>query len=117
MHIGAYEFGRITIDGVTYDHDVVVEGKKISKRKKGPSKARKGEFGHTPLTAAEKIPWNVRRLWIGTGCYGSLPVAEDVRAEAARRGVELRCETTPEIVNRVNDGLPAKTALILHLTC
>ena len=47
MHVDAYEFGRITIDGVAYDRDVVVDHGKIRKRKKGPSKPRKGEFGHT----------------------------------------------------------------------
>ncbi len=49
-----YEFGRITIDGVSYDRDVVVDHGKIRKRRKGPSKPRKGEFGHTPLTTAEE---------------------------------------------------------------
>lgn len=117
MRIDDYEFGRITIDGVTYEHDVVVEGGKIRKRKKGPSKKRRNEFGHTPLTAAEEIPWDARQLWIGTGARGALPVAEDVRKEAARRHVELLVKTTPELVELVNEGLPEGTSLILHVTC
>lgn len=117
MHIDAYEFGRITIDGVAYDHDLVVDRGEIRKRKKGPSKPRRDEFGHTPLTAEERIPWSAERLWIGTGAYGRLPVAEEVRAEARRRGVELRVEATPELVKSINAGLPAGTNLILHVTC
>src|SRR5438445_1826666 len=66
MRIDRYEFGRITIDGADYDHDVVVDGGHVRKRKKGPSKARREAFGHTPLTAEEKIPWDGQRLWIGT---------------------------------------------------
>lgn len=117
MRIDAYEFGRITIDGEAYDHDVVVEAGRIRKRKKGPSKDRKADFGHTPLTAAEEIPWGASRLWIGTGAHGRLPVAEDVRAEARRRGVTLMAKPTPELVRLVNEGLPPGTNLILHVTC
>lgn len=117
MRINAYEFGRITIDGVAYDHDVVVEAGRIRKRKKGPSKPRQAEFGHTPLTAEEEIPWSGRRLWIGTGAYGRLPVAEDFRKEAHRRGLELLMKPTPELVRLVNEALPAHTNLILHVTC
>lgn len=117
MQIDAYEFGRIMIDGVVYDHDVVIEAGKVRKRKKGPSKSRRDEFGHTPLTAGEDIPWRARRLWIGTGARGSLPVAEDVREEARRRGVELLLKPTPELVRLVNESLPSETNLILHVTC
>jgi hypothetical protein len=117
MRIDAYEFGRITIDGVAYDHDVVVEGGRIRKRKKGPSKGRREEFGHTPLTAAEAIPWDAKRLWIGTGAHGRLPVAEDVRREAARRRVEVLAKATPELVKLINEALPEDTNLILHVTC
>jgi hypothetical protein len=117
VHIDAFEFGRITIDGSIYQHDVVIEGAEIRKRKKGPSKALRGDLGHTPLTAAETIPWKAKRLWIGTGAYGSLPVSDDVRKEARRRGVELLVATTPELVKRINQGLPAGTNVILHVTC
>jgi hypothetical protein len=117
MHVDAYEFGRITIDGVVYEHDVVIEKGEIRKRKKGPSKPRREEFGHTPLTLEEKIPWKGERLWIGTGASGSLPVTDELRREARRRGVELLVATTPVLVRRINDGLPARTNLILHVTC
>jgi len=117
MHVDAYEFGRITIDGVSYDHDVVVEQGTVRKRRKGPSKPHKADFGHTPLTAAEEIPWGAPRLWVGTGAYGSLPVAADLREEARRRGVELLEKPTPELVRLINKGLPGDTNLILHVTC
>lgn len=117
MRVDAYEFGRITIDGVEYEHDVVIAGGRILKRKKKPSKARQAEFGHTPLTAAEEIPWGARRLWIGTGAYGRLPVPDDFREEARRRGVELLLRTTPELVELLNESLPADANVILHVTC
>ena len=117
MRVERYEFGEITIDGVRYEHDVVIAGGRIRKRKKGPSKARKKEFGHTPLTAAEEIPWDARQLWIGTGAHGRLPVADDVRKEARRRGVEMVIRETPELAKMINEHLPANVNLILHVTC
>jgi len=33
-----FSFGSIRIDGVTYDHDVVIESRKVKKRNKKPSK-------------------------------------------------------------------------------
>jgi hypothetical protein len=61
----------------------------IRERKKTPSKRFLDEFGHTPLSIEEKIPWKCHRLVIGTGAYGRLPVMKDVKLEAERRNVEL----------------------------
>ena len=33
-------FGKLEIDGRRFDHDVVVEGGRVRRRKKGPSKVR-----------------------------------------------------------------------------
>ena len=49
MRFDSYSFGAITIDGVTYDHDVVIAQGEISKRSKKPAKPFRDEFGHTPL--------------------------------------------------------------------
>jgi hypothetical protein len=49
-------FGSIRIDGITYEHDVVIDQGQMRKRKKKPSKKFRGEFGHTPLSAEEESP-------------------------------------------------------------
>ena len=72
MHFENFTFGSIQIDGTTYEHDVVVDRGEIIKRKKKPSKKFRDEFGHTPLSVEEKIPWKCRQLVIGTGAYGKL---------------------------------------------
>ena len=67
MHFQKFSFGSIRIDGVTYKHDVVIDREDVRKRKKKPSKTFREEFGHTPVSIEEKIPWKCRRLIIGTG--------------------------------------------------
>jgi hypothetical protein len=111
-----YSFGVISIDGTTYEHDVVIDHGSISKRKKGPSKPYRDHFGHTPLSAEESIPWNCRRLVIGTGASGSLPIMDEVREEAARRGVELVAMPTEEAIELLG-GDPPDTNAIVHVTC
>src|SRR4051812_27136336 len=55
MRIERFSFGHITIDGVTYDHDVVIDHGKVRKRVKKPSKKLRDAYAHTPLSAAEEI--------------------------------------------------------------
>jgi hypothetical protein len=111
-----YSFGSIAIDGVTYDRDVVVDRGEIRKRKKGPSKELRAEYGHTPLSAAEDIPWKCGRLVIGTGHSGSLPVLPEMEEEARRRDVELVMVPTAKAIEVLNEGMK-NTNAVLHLTC
>lgn len=116
MRFDSYSFGSITIDGVEYDHDVVIDHGSISKRHKKPSKRFRDEYGHTPLSVREDIPWDCRRLVVGTGASGSLPIMDEVFAEAERRGVELVAFPTEEAVELLG-GDPPETNVILHVTC
>ena len=42
-------FGEIQIEGERYARDVVIDRGRVSPRRKGPSKALRDRFGHTPL--------------------------------------------------------------------
>jgi hypothetical protein len=116
MRFGRFVFGSIEVDGTTYGHDLVIDGGDVRKRKKGPSKALRSRYGHTPLSVDEDIPWNCRRLVIGSGATGALPIADDVADEAARRGVELIVLPTSEAIREL-DRAEADTNAILHVTC
>jgi len=48
-------FGLVEIDGRTYDHDVLVEHGRVSRRRKKASKPERDRYGHTPLTTAEPL--------------------------------------------------------------
>jgi hypothetical protein len=111
-----YSFGSLQIDGVTYEYDLVLDRGELRKRKKKPSKQFREQFGHTPLSAEEKIPWQCKRLVIGTGAHGALPVMEEVKQEAGRRGVKLVILPTPRALELLKRD-PPDTNAILHVTC
>ena len=117
MHFGEFSFGSIRIDGVTYEHDVVIDRGEVHRRKKNPSKKFREDYGHTPLSIEEKIPWKgCRRLVIGTGETGGLYVMEGVRKEARRRGVSLVILPTAEAVEELRKD-QRRTNAVLHITC
>jgi hypothetical protein len=115
MRFESFSFGSIRIDGVTYEHDVVIDHGEVRKRKKGPSRRFRDDFGHTPLSIEERIPWDCRRLVIGTGT-GALPVMEQVQREAGRREVELVIVPTARAIELLEQE-SADTNAILHVTC
>ena len=116
MRFDRFTFGSIQIDGTTYEHDVVIDGGSIRKRKKKPSKSFRSSYGHTPLSNAEDIPWACRRLVVGTGANGALPVMEDVMREARARHVELLVFPTAQAIKELAKGGKDMNA-ILHVTC
>src|SRR5215831_11204532 len=116
MRFTGYSFGSVRVDGVTYDHDLIIDRGKIRKRTKAASRKFRGAYGHTPLSVAEDIPWRCRRLVIGTGADGALPVMQEVRDEARRREVDLVVLPTTQAIGALTKAA-ADTNAILHLTC
>lgn len=55
MRFEGISFGSVRIDGVTYDHDVVIDGDEVRKRKKKPSKRFRADYGDTPFFVNEHI--------------------------------------------------------------
>src|SRR5215468_1490969 len=111
------KFGEIELEGKRYRHDVVIDGGKVRKRKKGPSKEFRERFGHTPLSAGEKIPWGGKRLLVGTGAHGALPVMDEVLVEAKRRGIEVIAAPTAEVCELLEEVQKGQAHAILHCTC
>ena len=115
MKFEKFSFGSICIDGVTYERDVVIDRGEVRKRKKKPSKTYREEFGHTPVSMKEDIPWKCKRLIIGTG-EGALPVMDEVKEEAKRRRIKLVMLPTTEAIKEIESRF-TDTNAILHLTC
>ena len=115
MRFEKLAFGSIRIDGITYEHDVIIDRGEVRKRKKKASKKFHGRFGHTPLSKEEDLPWKCRQLVIGTGT-GALPVMEEVKREAKRRKVKLLILPTVEAIEELKQN-PDQTNAVLHVTC
>lgn len=110
-------FGVIEIEGERIEHDVVVDRGRVGRRDKRASKPLRDRYGHTPLSLLEPIPWGSRRLIVGTGAAGALPIDPAVLAEADRRGVELVAVPTEEACELLAEADLATTSAILHVTC
>jgi hypothetical protein len=117
MQVRLLRFGSIEVEGREYENDVVIESGRVRKRSKKPSKPYRDEFGHTPLSADEDLPWRGGRLIIGTGAYGSLPIMPEVLEEAGRRGVDVTAVPTEDAC-RLIAGLDRREVnAVLHVTC
>jgi hypothetical protein len=116
MRFDTFSFGSVQIDGTVYEHDVIIDRGEIRKRKKKPSKKYQEQFGHTPLSIEEEIPWKCRQLVVGSGAYSRLPVMQEVQREADRQRVKLLVLPTIEAIEMLKRE-PKDTNAILHVTC
>ena len=116
MKIEQFDFGSITIDGTQFEHDVVIDRGKISKRRKKASKRLRGTYGHTPLSLEEDIPWKCQRLVVGTGMSGAMPVVPELQQEAAKRKIQLVILPTLEAIHLLHEN-QGDTNAVLHVTC
>ncbi len=117
MDIDYPGFGRVVVDGRTYDHDIIIENEEVRPRDKAPSRSLKSRYGHTPLTGNEAIPWSGDRLIIGTGYSGRLPVLDEIAEKAVSERVRLQIMPTSEAC-AVISGLKAEEfTAILHVSC
>jgi hypothetical protein len=117
MQVRLLRFGSIEVEGREYENDIVIEQGQVRKRKKKPSKPYRAEFGHTPLSANEELPWGGDKMIIGTGAYGSLPIMPEVLEEARRRGVEVTAIPTEDACRLVSTLDRSQVHAVLHVTC
>ncbi len=116
MRYEQFSFGSIQIDGATYEHDVVIDRGEVRKRRKKPSKKFREAFGHTPLSIEEDIPWKCRRLVIGTGAHGAMPVMDEMKLEAIQRRIELLIFPIDQAIEALKHQ-QEDTNAVLHVTC
>jgi hypothetical protein len=110
-------FGEIELEGRRYESDVVIDRGQVRRRRKKPSKPYREQFGHTPLSVKESIPWAGPRLIVGTGADGRLPIMAEVFELAARRNVEIVALPTDAACQLLADLEPGEVNAILHVTC
>lgn len=117
MVVKSVSFGKIKVNGKLYEHDIKIDGTEVSKRSKKASKPFKSEYGHTPLTHLEDIPWDCDTLVIGKGMSGRLPITDEFKEMAKEKGVKLIIKKTPEAAKYYSDHWNENTNAVFHVTC
>jgi hypothetical protein len=117
MKMHMQTFGEIEVEGERYDYDLVIEQGGVRRRSKKPSKAYRARYGHAPLSAGETVPWHGKKLFIGTGMYGKLPIMPELYAAAEKKGIKVVARPTPEPCSVLQDVKPKDINAILHVTC
>ncbi|MBP1911131.1 Mth938-like domain-containing protein [Thermococcus stetteri] len=111
-------FGRITVNGTTYEHDIVVyPSGRIERRKKEISKRKHGTSHKLdPEELKEYLTEDFDVLVVGTGMYGMLSLLPESRELVKEKEVlEL---PTGKAVEIFNDLQKKKRVLgIFHVTC
>ncbi len=112
-HIDDYSFGRIVIDGTRYTDDVIVHPCCVD----DTWWRREGHLLQMAdlREVLEAIP---DVLVVGSGAYGRMRVADEVRRALAERDVELIVAETAEACEQYNELAPERrTVAALHLSC
>jgi hypothetical protein len=118
MPIERTEFGSITIDGKTYDHDVVIRlSGKVDKRQKKLSKEQYGT-SHIISKAEAKAVFEdgCDQLIVGAGQHGNVRLSPEASAYFEKKGCRVIVEPTPEAIRSFNESQNRKVGL-MHVTC
>jgi hypothetical protein len=112
------KFGSITIQGETYEQDVLIRlSGKVKKRQKKLSKAVYGTSHIISLAEAMHIyQEGAEQLLIGSGQYGLVKLSEEAAAHLAEQGCEVLLLPTKEAVQAWNNAEGAVIGLF-HVTC
>ncbi len=118
MKIDDTEFGSITIDGKTYEHDVIIRlSDKVVKRKKKLSKRIYGT-SHTVSEDEARFVFEkgCKELILGTGQYGRVALSPEAAAYFEKKGCKVVAQPTPEAIKVFNFSRKTRVGLF-HVTC
>ena len=114
----ATEFGAITIDAKTYEHDVIIRlSGKVEKRRKRLSK---GKYGTSHIVSKEEAKFvfedGCDLLIIGAGHDGNVRLSPEASAYFDKKRCRVVVQPTPEAIVSFNRSRDKKIALV-HVTC
>ncbi|MFA8434303.1 MAG: MTH938/NDUFAF3 family protein [Marinifilaceae bacterium] len=117
-HINSTSFGYITIEGETYDHDVVINSiGDITKRKK---KLSKRVYGTSHCISEEELQYvmeeGVVHLIIGAGQYDTVELSEPAKQIVKAHQLQAHISATPTAIQLWN-SFQEKVVGLFHVTC
>lgn len=118
MKIDGTAFGEITIDGRTYDYDVVIRlSGEVVKRKK---KLSKKLYGTSHVLSEDEARFlfetGCDQIVIGAGQMGNVQLSPEAAAYFDRKHCEILLRPTPEAIRLFNRSHAHKIGLF-HVTC
>jgi hypothetical protein len=119
MPIDATEFGAITINGKTYDHDVIIRlSGAVEKRRKRLSKDMCGT-SHMVSKAEAKFVFEdgCELVIVGTGQDGNVHLSPEASSYFDKKHCRLVLQRTPEAILTYNKSPEKKKAALMHVTC
>jgi len=114
MHVDAYDFGRMVVDGQAYTNDLILLPDDVR-----PDWWRR--HGHTLMEddLGDVFAAGPDLLVVGTGASGRMTVPEETWEALQKAGIETVIEKTPQAVRTYNRLLEEgrHVAGAFHLTC
>ena len=104
MEIEGTTFGAITIDGKTYEHDVIIRlSGKVVKRKK---KLSKKYYGTSHVLSKDEAKFvfekGCEKLIHGSGQMGNVQLSPEAAAYFAKKGCKVLLQPTPQAIHAFN---------------
>jgi hypothetical protein len=118
MEIENSTFGTITIDGKTYEHDVVIRlSGEVVKRKK---KLSKKYYGTSHMLSKDEAKFvfekGCNELIVGSGQMGNVRLSPEAAAYFAKKDCKVLLQATPKAIQVFNKSDSKKIGLF-HVTC
>ena len=111
-------FGSITIEGKTYEYDVIIRlDGDVKKRKKKLSKSVYGTSHIVSLDEARHIyEKGTNRLIIGSGHNGILKLSDEAENYFKKKEISITLLPTPQAIQSWNEAQDGVIGLF-HITC
>lgn|SRR5487761_2172199 len=118
MKIDATEFGSITVDGITYPHDILIRlSGEVLKRKK---KLSKKYYNTSHIISREEAEFIYEKgcetLVLGAGQYGNVKLSPEAAEFFKHHDCRVILRPTPDAVMTYNKA-KGRTVGLFHVTC
>jgi hypothetical protein len=118
MEIERTTFGTITIDGKTYEHDVIIRlSGEVARRKK---KLSKKYYGTSHVLSKDEAKFvfetGCEQLILGSGQMGNVHLSPEAEGYFAKKGCTVLLQPTPKAIHTFNNSHAKKIGLF-HVTC
>jgi hypothetical protein len=112
------EFGKITVNGKTYNKDILVD---VNGTILGRTDISMRYYGNHHTICREEVKDLIESqkpqfLIIGTGQFGACRLEESIPKVCERNNIKLIMKKTPEAVKEFNN-LSGKKLALFHITC